>query len=557
MSYLGGVLTILSPCVLPVVPFVFLGSDRSFKHSGFPMLIGMGLSFSVLSALSVAGGRLFVQANQIGRGLALTLFALLGLSLVFPSLAEKLSRPFVRFGGWLQQVADRNRQSVFSSVLLGASIGLLWAPCAGPILGLVLTGAALGKSIHTTFFLLFSFAMGAATSLAFLLFAGNKVLSKLKRGLGAEEWIRKAAGVVVISVVIMITFGLDTSLLARLSYVNTNRFEQVLVDRWSPVGVASIEGAKPSVDGAVEWINSPSLGAEELRGKVVLVDFWTYSCINCLRSLPYIKDWYKKYKSQGLVVIGVHSPEFAFEHDLVGVRRAVEDLKIEYPVAVDNSKTIWTAFKNQYWPAHFLIDRDGRIRYHHFGEGNYGETEHRIQMLLNKESVSNLKLEVASSSKVSPSIHPVSPETYLGYLRQRGLLTKESETGFSLLNQAHVYNSSDFLDLNQWSLSGKWLISSEMALLESQNGGVNYKFQARDLHLVMGAGQGNAKRFRVTLDGQPPGPDHGEDTDAQGNGQVQFHRLYRLIRQRTSQNRMFHIEFLDSGVEVYAFTFGE
>jgi cytochrome c biogenesis protein CcdA/thiol-disulfide isomerase/thioredoxin len=394
LAYLGGVLTILSPCILPVLPFVFARAGQSFVKSALPMLIGMAVTFALVATLAAVGGAWAVHANQWGRWIALVILAVFGLTLLLPSLADRLAQPFVALGARLSTQADGDETpSAFSSVLLGVGTGLLWAPCAGPILGLVLTGAALNGANVGTFGLLLAYAAGAATSLAIALLIGGRVFAAMKRSLGAGEWVRRALGALVLVAVVAIAFGFDTGYLARLSTASTNRIEQSLLAnvggdaapnpgaKPSPVSNVAlpVEGTMPSLDGATAWLDSPPLTREALRGKVVVVDFWTYSCVNCLRTLPYVRAWYDKYKDQGLVVIGVHAPEFAFEKDIDNVRRAVKDLGVDYPVAIDNDYAIWRAFDNRYWPAHYFVDAEGRIRYHHFGEGDYAESEAVIQ----------------------------------------------------------------------------------------------------------------------------------------------------------------------------------
>lgn len=567
LAYLGGVLTILSPCVLPVIPFVFARSDRPFVKSGFPMLAGMALSFSFFAALSVTGGNWIIQANQYGRMIALIIFSIVGLSLLFPTIAERLTRPFVRLGAALQK-KSHGKTGIGSSLLLGMSIGLLWAPCAGPILGLVLAGAAVGGSTQKTLGLLLVFAAGAATSLGVAIFAGGKVMRQLKKGFGAEEWIRKFLGFAVLCAVVAIMFGWDTRLLAKFSYINTGSLEQKLINRVSSSALIqaksvqlSDEGAMPSIAGATDWINSPPLTNESLKGKVVLIDFWTYSCINCLRALPYVKAWADTYKDQGLVVIGVHTPEFAFERVTGNVKKAVKDLGITYPVAVDSRNAIWDAFQNQYWPAHYFIDAKGRIRAHHFGEGEYEGSEKIIQTLLGEIRTDKngivenemTKPEHAIGVQAPSSQLNTSPETYIGYDRQQGFSSLPPIQN----DKAVTYTASSSLSLNHWSLVGVWNISAEMATLVSPSGKLSYRFSGRDLHLVLGTSNHKPVRFRVLIDGKEPAMDHGGDIDANGHGVVTSHRLYQLIRQRqASTDRTFSIEFLDPAVQVFAFTFG-
>jgi cytochrome c biogenesis protein CcdA/thiol-disulfide isomerase/thioredoxin len=571
LAFAGGVLTILSPCILPVLPFVFARADQPFRRSGLPLLTGMALTFSLVAIAAAFGGHWVVRLNQGGRYIAMFIFLVLGISLLFPSLAEALTRPLVQAGSRLQGGPSTD-SGIGKSFVLGISTGLLWAPCAGPILGLILTGAAIqGPGVHSSF-LLMSFALGAATSLGIALFAGNKVFSTLKRSLSFEVWIRRGLGVLVILGVVAIALGWDTNLLTRFSFVNTSRAEAHLISaiqgKQSPVQplnakgpqlVLGDEGAFPDRLDAVGWINSAPLTPGSLRGKVVLIDFWTYSCINCLRALPYVEAWAKKYKDAGLVVIGVHTPEFAFEKERTNIEKAVRDLKIDYPVAIDSDYDIWQAFNNQYWPAHYFIDGKGRIRYHHFGEGEYEESERVIQKLLQENGARSLTTEVtdvaAAGALAAPDSGNVrSPETYVGYGRGEHFASAEPIAQ----GAPRSYTPLPRLSLNQWALGGSWNVRKDGAALQSASGKIVFRFHARDLHLVLGAAPNDKPiRFKVTVDGVAPGEDHGSDSDANGAGVVREHRLYQLIRQKgTVEDRTFEIEFLDPGVQAFAFTFG-
>jgi thiol-disulfide isomerase/thioredoxin len=319
-----------------------------------------------------------------------------------------------------------------------------------------------------------------------------------------------------------------------------------------------VEGELPSLDGATAWLNSPRLTAAGLRGKVVLVDFWTYTCINWLRSLPYVRAWAEKYKDQGLVVIGVHTPEFGFEHHLDNVRWAAKDMRVDYPVAIDNDYAIWRAFNNQYWPALYFVDAEGRIRHHKFGEGDYEQSERIIQQLLAEAgrstgqelvSVDGRGLEAAADWGSLKT-----PENYLGYDRTENF----ASPGGAVLEQRRAYAAPARLKLNHWALSGDWTMGRQATALSKGGGRVLYRFHARDVHLVMGPGaEGASVRFRVLIDGKPPGAAHGADVDEEGYGTATQQRLYQLIRQPESiADRQFEIEFLDPGVEVFAFTFG-
>jgi thiol-disulfide isomerase/thioredoxin len=320
-----------------------------------------------------------------------------------------------------------------------------------------------------------------------------------------------------------------------------------------------VHGSFPSLDGATAWLNSPPLTANGLRGKVVLIDVWTYTCINWLRTLPYVRAWADKYKDNGLVVIGVHSPEFAFEHNIDNVRRESKVMRVDYPIAIDNDFAIWRAFNNNYWPALYLVDAHGRIRYNQFGEGEYDKTERVIQQLLAEAGVSGIGQELtavdARGAEVPADWNSLkSQENYLG----QGRTENFSSPGGATLDKAHAYTVPARLRLNQWALAGDWTVGKDAIALNKANGRIAYRFHARDLHLVMGpATPGTSVRYRVLIDGQPPGAAHGSDVDDQGYGTVTGQRLHQLIRQpKPIADRQFEIEFLDPGVEAYAFTFG-
>ncbi|MBD9447766.1 MULTISPECIES: cytochrome c biogenesis protein DipZ [unclassified Rhizobium] len=583
IAYLAGALTIVSPCILPVLPFVLSRAGQPFTRSILPMLLGMIVTFAGVATLAAVGGSWAVHANEIGRYAAVALIAGFGVTLLSPRIAAVVTRPAVALGSRLSQQASGKKGSVGTSFLLGVATGLLWAPCAGPILGLVLTGAALqGANVQTTL-LLTAYAAGAATSLAMAVLAGEKVFAAMKRSLGIGERLRQALGIAVLAGVTAIALGLDTGLLSRLSYASSTRIEQSLLDRLhnasdtagKPSGSAMqlaandarkgyqsdlpVLGRFVSLDGAVEWLNSKPLTAEELRGKVVLVDFWTYSCINCIRTIPYVRAWAEKYRDQGLVVIGVHSPEFAFEKRVDNVRQAIDKFQIGYPVAIDNDFKIWRSFANNYWPAHYFIDAKGQIRHTQFGEGDYEQSERVIQDLL-AEAAGSKKVDAATvtldakGAEAAPDFAQLqSGESYIGYLRAANFISPEG-VGADAARDYTVGKP----DLNEWGLTGKWTVGGEQASLDQAGGGITYRFSARDLHLVLGPGADGKKiRFQVKVDGVAPGADHGSDIDAEGNGTVSETRLYQLVRQSGEvRERTFEIRFLDPGVEAFVFTFG-
>ena len=446
----------------------------------------------------------------------------------------------------------------------------------------MLTGAALqGANVETTLLLL-AYSAGAATSLALALLVGGRVFSVMKQSLGAGEWVRRGLGAAVLAGVVAVGLGADTGLLARLSSSRTGKIEQALIDavdtsRPDYAGGAAasgtmmagnalqgfqsnlpIEGQFPSLDGAVEWLNSSPLTNEQLRGKVVLIDFWTYSCINCIRTVPYIRAWAEKYKDQGLVVIGVHSPEFAFEKKIDNVKRAIDEFQIGYPVAVDNDFRIWRAFQNSYWPAQYIIDAKGQVRYHHFGEGEYDTSEQVIRDLLAETGSQRAEKAIvkpdAQGAQSAPDLRNLrSSETYIGYNRALNFGSPEGLAG----DAAQEYTIAE-PGLNKWGFAGNWTVGAEQATLNQAGGAIIYRFSARDLHLVLGKGtDGKPVRFQVRVDGKAPGASHGMDINAEGNGTVTETRLYQLVHQAGYvKERTFEVRFLDPGVEAFVFTFG-
>ena len=319
-----------------------------------------------------------------------------------------------------------------------------------------------------------------------------------------------------------------------------------------------VESRLPSFEGATGWLNSPPLTTAELRGRVVLVNFWTYTCINWLRQLPYVRAWAGKYSGQGLVVIGVHTPEFPFEHNIENVRRAVEDMGVAYPVAIDNDYAVWSAFSNHYWPALYFADAQGRIRHHHFGEGEYQQSEMVIQQLLDDAGSAPgrdlVRPDAPGLEAPADWATLRSPENYTGYERTEYF----ASPGGQVPGRPHVYEVPAQLRLNQWALSGDWTADEQAVTLNEAGGQIACRFHARDLHMVLGPqAPGTAVRFRVLVDGQPPGAGHGTDVDDQGYGTVAEQRLHQLIRQTGPiTDRTFEVTFLDPGIQAYVFTFG-
>jgi thiol-disulfide isomerase/thioredoxin len=394
----------------------------------------------------------------------------------------------------------------------------------------------------------------------------------MRRHSFTSDSARRALGVAGIVGFVALALCSDTNMLAKFHIMNTAKAEGSLIgtfrprklaaDATPPRGSHSLlgdEGAMPDLDGAIGWLNSAPLSSKSLRGKVVLVDFWTYTCINSLRPLPYVKSWAAKYKDAGLVVIGAHTPEFSFEKEGPNVEKMVHELKVTYPVAIDSNYRIWQRFNNQAWPAQFLVDAKGRIRYHHFGEDDYREIEGVIQDLLKENGATGLASETTSVPGIGIEAAPDwaderSPETYIGYRQAQNFASPEKVHNDSI----QIFSAPGKLSLNHWGLSGSWNINSESAVLHVVPGKIVFRFHSRDLHFVLAPTKdGKPVRFKVTLDGAAPGENCGVDTAPDGSGKIREPRLYQLIRQKGPiVDRTFEIEFLDPDVQALDFTFG-
>jgi thiol-disulfide isomerase/thioredoxin len=401
---------------------------------------------------------------------------------------------------------------------------------------------------------------------------GIKIVSAAKCLFSFDVWIRRALVAAEIVGVVLTASGWGTNLLTNFSVANTVQVEEHLIGAFHaekpPAPSASAhsihsahadEGPLPDLGGAIGWLNSAPINSKSLRGNVVLVDFWTYTCINSLRPLPYVKAWAAKYKDAGLVVIGAHTPEFSFEKEPTNVENAVRDLKVPFPVAIDSNYKIWQAFNNEYWPAQYLIDGRGRIRYHHFGEGDYGEIERVIQELLKENGATGLDGSTvgvtANGVEAAPDINDEqSPETYVGYRQADRFASPERLDK----NSPRTYTTPTNSSLNQWGFGGSWNVGPESATVQSAAGKIVFRFHSRDLHMVLGPTKdGKPVRFKVIIEGTAPGENCGADSSPDGTGEVREPRLYQLIRQKGQiKDRIFEIEFLDPGVQAFAFTFG-
>jgi cytochrome c biogenesis protein CcdA/thiol-disulfide isomerase/thioredoxin len=571
LAVLAGVLTVLSPCILPILP-ALLSTSVSSKNTHRPFWVVLGLVFSfALFGTTFAVFKSFLGlSNGTLRDIALVILLFFAISLLVPRLWEHMGSrisSFVQNTPWMSRISGES--GPVGTMLLGGALGLVWAPCAGPILGIILTLATVQASFLKTFLLMGGYALGASIPMLLIGYGGQRFAKKIIRFRSLGAVAPKILGVVTLGAVIGLYFNLDTLLFSHLPdklFLSNLIEEKLVAQKPSSPGIPEtaamvttsaslpIIGTMPEFKGITDWVNSPPLTTSVLRGKVVLVDFWTYSCINCIRTLPYVQSWYKKYKDQGFVVVGVHTPEFAFEKKVSNVEKAVKQFQISYPVAIDSSYGTWNAYSNQYWPADYLVDSQGRIREIHFGEGHYRQTEKAIQSLLAEAGSlkKNVMLGGALDSTDFSSIQ--SPETYLGYSRANHF----SSPGRVYPDGNHSYTFPSSLPSNHWALQGIWKISGEKIVLKHPAGAIRFRFRAPKLNIVMkGIGEGSVAK--VFLDGKPlETRNFGNDVGPDGTITIHDPKLYNLVNLpiNDSKDHLFEIRFPKPRVAVYTFTFG-
>jgi len=597
VAFIAGLVTAVSPCVLPILPVVLATGADGDRRRPYLVIAGLIASFTVFTLASVQIISALGLPSSALRDIAIAIIAIFGLTLLVPAI----SVVFERATGRLQRAGARlmtqstpgslalatgavatdgapsapspKRASIVGGLLTGVGLGLVWTPCAGPILGAITSLAVTAPGSSSTLVLVFAYSVGAGLPLLAIAQGGRAMMARLRLR-SASGWATKAFGVVVIATAGLMAVGADTALSASLTSALPNWTDALqTLERSNPVQAAlnQVEGhsqpsgqvasngsalpdmgAAPEFTGIDNWLNSKPLTLAALRGKVVLVDFWTYSCINCIRTLPYVEGWYQKYASDGFVVVGVHAPEFAFEHDTGNVSAAIARFGITYPVAQDNEFATWSAYGNQYWPAHYLIDATGRIRAEHFGEGDYDGTEADIRALLQEAGKSGLPGETAGQSGAQSSV-PIAngqtPETYLGSARQSGFQGTYPGDG------THKFQLPSKLDLNSWGLDGSWDVSPQYITATQAGNKLTLSFNARDVYLVMSAP--GSVTAHVTIGGAATLPSGAtEDVSASGEITVSSSRLYHLVHLPASQQATVTITFDAPGPQAFAFTFG-
>lgn len=565
-AFLAGFVTVLSPCILPVLPIVLSGSLVGGHRRPLGIVTGFIISFSLFTLFLSAIVRATGISADLLRSVSVVIVILFGISLLLPNFQVIMEKVFTKLSSL---VTSNSKQATgfWSGLLLGVSLGLVWTPCVGPIIASVITLAATSSVSGSAILITFSYALGTAIPMFAITYGGRQLLIKVPWLLKNTARIQKGFGIVMILVAVGIFFNLDrqfqTLVLEKfplygtgLTKIEDNDLVKNSLKNLKVPGVDKNMLGKPMPDtnayppapeliSGGEWINTKPLTLASLRGKVVLVDFWTYTCINCIRTLPYLKSWNDKYKDKGLVIIGVHTPEFEFEKNFNNVQKAVTDFKITYPVMQDNNYATWNAYSNQYWPAHYLIDKNGSVRDTHFGEGAYDETEAMIQKLLKETGVAvNSKVE-----NPTYTVDTMSPETYLGYSRIGSVASKETLT----YDKKSKYTLPNTLPLNSFAFGGDWNVG-EQTTKPYRSSILEYHFMAKDVYLVINTTSNS--EIKVSLDGKVVDTTTEGADVKQGTVVVESNRLYHLIKLPKAEAHILRLEFLDDNASVYAFTFG-
>lgn len=566
-AFLAGVVTVLSPCILPLLPIILSSADGTGKQKPFGVVVGFVASFTFFTLFLSTIVRLSGIPAESLRFFSIFILAGFGVSLLIPQVQAQIEILFSRFANLVP--SSQSQTGFFGGLVIGLSLGLLWTPCVGPILASVISLAITGTVTAQAFLITLAYAVGTAIPMFMIMLAGSTALKKVPWLLRNTSKIQKAFGVLMILTAIGIFLNVDrrfqtwvlqtfpnygvgltkfedtTQIKNELQKVNQKPMDETMLGKPSSELIQPKGIPAPELIQGGQWFNSQPLKLADLKGKVVLVDFWTYSCINCQRTLPYLREWYEKYKDNGLVIIGVHAPEFEFEKNPKNVQQAITDFGLTYPVMQDNEFATWKAYQNRYWPAKYLIDKDGNVRYTHFGEGKYDETEKMIQELL-KETGSQVSTDQISNPEYQT--YARTPELYLGYSRLQYLTSPERVKQ----DQVVTFTAPETLSTNSFAYQGDWAVMPEYAE-PSKDAQLYLNFEAKEVFLVARPKNGQVGQMKVYLDNQMEA--FGADNE-NGIITVDSDRLYKLIQLPSPSRHELKIEFQDDNLEVYAFTFG-
>lgn len=565
-AFLAGFVTILSPCILPVLPIVLSGSLTGGHKRPLGIVLGFIISFSLFTLFLAEIVRLTGISADFLRLISVIIVLVFGLTLIVPGFQVMMEKLFTKISSGISK-GSTQKTGFWSGFLLGISLGLVWTPCVGPIIASVITLAAANAVNGTAVLITFSYATGTAIPMLLITFGGRKLLNRVPYLLHNTILIQKFFGILMVLTAFILFFGLDRTFQtyiiekfpqygAGLTKIEDNAtVKNSLKDLKSPkidkdmLGKPKESTSYPPAPELIlggKWFNTKPLTINGLKGKVVLVDFWTYTCINCIRTLPYLRSWNEKYADKGLVIIGVHTPEFEFEKNADNVQKALKDFRITYPVMQDNNYETWNAYANEYWPAKYLIDKNGQIRMTHFGEGNYDETENKIQELL-KETGANINEKVQNAAY---QVDTLTPETYLGYGRLGNFASKEEIRQDTVAS----YSIPDDLAMNSFAYGGEWNVGRETAM-PFTGSELSFHFNAKDVYLVINSKNSNSK-IKVTVDGATPSQNILGNDVFEGDVTVTENRLYHLLHFKKAEDHILKLIFQDNNASVFAFTFG-
>lgn len=536
LAFIEGFALIISPCILPILPLILSGSLMGSQYRPFGIIVGFIVVFTFFTLFS----NLLVTAAHLDpsllRNIALGILLVFGLIMFSSYLNDKFNKLFSKINYFFPaKNINYLKGGFWNGVIFGGLLGIIWTPCVGPILAVIIVQTIIQKTSFLSLLVTASFALGVSIPMLLIALIGRKMSKKLQFFRHHAIVIRKILGLIIIAGALILYYqNWFSSLASKIKPMSANIYSKSLINSYPA----------PPIEGISAWINSPPLQLKDLKGKVVLIDFWTYSCINCIRTLPYLNKWYSKYHKQGLVIIGVHSPEFAFERELSNVQKAVKTFGIDYPVALDNNFITWQNYNNLYWPAHYLIDKNGNVVYQQFGEGNEEITENKIRQLLGINKI------YSASEQIENPREKETPETYLGFERAGNFLSPDTPK----IKRPFIYHYPSNLPINNWALQGNWIVDLDKIISAESKSALKIHFRAKKVYAVMGT-QGPSQIVNIYLDGKLVNKGQGRDVK---NSKliVRDNRLYEILNLEKFSEGFLELKTTNAGLELYTFTFG-